>query len=351
MWSVRLCEGGRVCGVATLFYSPQLTPSTCPPPLPSLPTLCTLVVTRSSCLRQRIYSSSRWRGNPPRSRGAVHQWAVGYRVRPGMEQYSCGCCVRAAGLSQYDSRWEGPSSLFFPCPPPTPHPHLSSIVPFTLSLLFSTSLHPPLLLHLSFPPYIPPPLPTPSSPPYTLLPSIHSPPLPTPSSPPNTFLPSLHPPPLLYLSYTPPYSLLPSLHPSSPPYTLLPSLHPSSPPYTSPTPSLLPSPLPTPSSPPTSFLPSLHSSYTPPYTPPPLLHPLPHPSSLLHNTPPINVTFHTAPAIAIPNAFYGSGAGLIWFDHIKCHGNETSLLHCTHPPSLSHTCSHSNDAGVLCPGT
>ena len=233
--------------------------------------------------------------------GAVHQWAVGYRVRPGVEQYSCGCCVRAAGLSQYGSRWEGPSSLFFPCPPPTPHPHLSSIVLFTLS--------------------------SSSPPPYTLLFSYTSPSLPT------SLLPSQHPLSLLY--------------PSSSPSTLLPSLHPSSPPYIPPTPSLLPPPSQHPP-------PLLHPSsppYTPPYTPPPLLHPLPHPSSLLHNTPPINVTFHTAPAIAIPNAFYGSGAGLIWFDHIKCHGNETSLLHCTRPPSLFHTCSHSNDAGVLCPGT
>eukprot|EP00731_Ephydatia_muelleri_P030942 Em0022g456a len=56
-------------------------------------------------------------------------------------------------------------------------------------------------------------------------------------------------------------------------------------------------------------------------------------------------------AIAIPHASYGIGTGRIWFAHISCHGDEQSLLQCTHPSTLSRTCSHSNDAGVLCPVT
>eukprot|EP00731_Ephydatia_muelleri_P036913 Em0353g2a len=56
-------------------------------------------------------------------------------------------------------------------------------------------------------------------------------------------------------------------------------------------------------------------------------------------------------AIAVPNSFYGVGSGLIWFDNVRCKGTEANLLQCSHPTPLSSSffCTHSRDAGVVCP--
>uniref|UniRef100_A0AAZ1XJQ4 Soluble scavenger receptor cysteine-rich domain-containing protein SSC5D n=1 Tax=Oreochromis aureus TaxID=47969 RepID=A0AAZ1XJQ4_OREAU len=57
------------------------------------------------------------------------------------------------------------------------------------------------------------------------------------------------------------------------------------------------------------------------------------------------------PQRATSNAFFGEGQGVIWFSSVTCLGNETSLGHCRYSPSGSFSCSHSEDAGVICSAT
>lgn len=52
--------------------------------------------------------------------------------------------------------------------------------------------------------------------------------------------------------------------------------------------------------------------------------------------------------IAQKRAPYGPGTGPIWFDNMKCHGNETSLFNCTHRGVGTHNCNHTEDVGVIC---
>jgi hypothetical protein len=55
-------------------------------------------------------------------------------------------------------------------------------------------------------------------------------------------------------------------------------------------------------------------------------------------------------AVALPQASFGSGKGIIWFDDVRCFGNETSLLNCSHRGIGVSNCAHSEDANVICPG-
>lgn len=55
-------------------------------------------------------------------------------------------------------------------------------------------------------------------------------------------------------------------------------------------------------------------------------------------------------AVALPRAVFGSGIGVIWFDDMKCLGNETNLLNCPHRGLGISNCAHAEDANVLCPG-
>ncbi|KAL3979826.1 groucho [Sarotherodon galilaeus] len=57
------------------------------------------------------------------------------------------------------------------------------------------------------------------------------------------------------------------------------------------------------------------------------------------------------PQRATSNAFFGEGQEVIWFSSVNCLGNETSLGHCMYHPSGSFSCSHSEDAGVICSAT
>ena len=52
------------------------------------------------------------------------------------------------------------------------------------------------------------------------------------------------------------------------------------------------------------------------------------------------------------NAFYGQGSGPIWLDYLRCTGNETSLLNCSHSGIgiTRYYCGHDDDVGVECPG-
>ncbi|XP_015222796.2 scavenger receptor cysteine-rich domain-containing group B protein, partial [Lepisosteus oculatus] len=47
-------------------------------------------------------------------------------------------------------------------------------------------------------------------------------------------------------------------------------------------------------------------------------------------------------------AFFGQGSGSIHLDNLKCRGDETSLLQCSHIAWNVHNCNHSEDAGVTC---
>uniref|UniRef100_H3A4K2 SRCR domain-containing protein n=1 Tax=Latimeria chalumnae TaxID=7897 RepID=H3A4K2_LATCH len=56
-------------------------------------------------------------------------------------------------------------------------------------------------------------------------------------------------------------------------------------------------------------------------------------------------------AIATPGgAAFGEGSGTIWADEFQCKGNESSLWECPIKPSSYHSCTHKNDAGVICSG-
>ena len=52
-------------------------------------------------------------------------------------------------------------------------------------------------------------------------------------------------------------------------------------------------------------------------------------------------------------AQYGRGSGRIWLNGVNCSGVEGSLLSCLHRGIGVHSCSHSEDVGVVCyrPGT
>ena len=52
--------------------------------------------------------------------------------------------------------------------------------------------------------------------------------------------------------------------------------------------------------------------------------------------------------LAPTSAAYGQGYGPILRDHIKCSGNEASLLHCPYEQIGTNHCSHSEDASVIC---
>ncbi|XP_033028506.1 scavenger receptor cysteine-rich domain-containing group B protein [Lacerta agilis] len=47
-------------------------------------------------------------------------------------------------------------------------------------------------------------------------------------------------------------------------------------------------------------------------------------------------------------ARYGQGTGYIFLDNLKCKGDESSLLRCSHIRWNVHNCDHSEDAGALC---
>ncbi|KAJ8348914.1 hypothetical protein SKAU_G00275030 [Synaphobranchus kaupii] len=57
-------------------------------------------------------------------------------------------------------------------------------------------------------------------------------------------------------------------------------------------------------------------------------------------------------AVAVPGqAWFGEGNGSIWADVFDCHGNETRLSQCAVSSWSRVTCSHGQDAGVICSGS
>ena len=54
-------------------------------------------------------------------------------------------------------------------------------------------------------------------------------------------------------------------------------------------------------------------------------------------------------SIAVSQAGFGQGTGLIFLDNVGCTGTESSLLSCSHRGIGVHYCGHYSDAGVVCP--
>lgn len=51
---------------------------------------------------------------------------------------------------------------------------------------------------------------------------------------------------------------------------------------------------------------------------------------------------------AVRGAFYGVGDGKIWLKEVRCTGSELSLISCDQGESNGRSCSHYQDAGVVC---
>ena len=63
--------------------------------------------------------------------------------------------------------------------------------------------------------------------------------------------------------------------------------------------------------------------------------------------------FHALPflgSVALGDAYFGEGVGIIYFDELDCTGTEASLGDCVHSGIAFTDCLHTEDAGVLCQG-
>ena len=60
--------------------------------------------------------------------------------------------------------------------------------------------------------------------------------------------------------------------------------------------------------------------------------------------------FSTTGAVALDEAFCGSGTGSIFLDEVACTGSETQLIACPNRGIGIQDCAHSEDAGVTCQG-
>lgn len=60
--------------------------------------------------------------------------------------------------------------------------------------------------------------------------------------------------------------------------------------------------------------------------------------------------FQSSGSIPEFNAFFGRGRDEIYLDDLDCNGTEADLLTCPIVPTTTHSCSHSDDAGVRCGG-
>ena len=53
-------------------------------------------------------------------------------------------------------------------------------------------------------------------------------------------------------------------------------------------------------------------------------------------------------AQAVPRAQFGAGTGIIWQQNVDCSGTENFIDHCNLGTWGNTSCSHSQDAGVVC---
>ena len=68
-----------------------------------------------------------------------------------------------------------------------------------------------------------------------------------------------------------------------------------------------------------------------------------------------HLTSHLKPSrvtdgLAQANSRYGASSGKIWLDDVACTSSSSKLLQCSSSPIGSHSCSHSDEAGVKCEG-
>ena len=52
----------------------------------------------------------------------------------------------------------------------------------------------------------------------------------------------------------------------------------------------------------------------------------------------------------VSSHIYGPGTGPIYFDNMRCTGNEANLMQCRSNPPGVHNCHHYEDAAVKCTG-
>ena len=64
----------------------------------------------------------------------------------------------------------------------------------------------------------------------------------------------------------------------------------------------------------------------------------------------VSSPLHAGIAIAIGNAAFGAGSGLIFLDNLECAGTEETLFECPRPAAGIHNCGRFEDSGVYCPG-
>nr|XP_055046929.1 deleted in malignant brain tumors 1 protein-like [Misgurnus anguillicaudatus] len=55
-----------------------------------------------------------------------------------------------------------------------------------------------------------------------------------------------------------------------------------------------------------------------------------------------------SPIAAETGAFFGQGSGPVWLDNVRCTGNESAVTNCSSKALGKSTCSHEQDAGVVC---
>ena len=60
-----------------------------------------------------------------------------------------------------------------------------------------------------------------------------------------------------------------------------------------------------------------------------------------------NIYYHFIDAVPVKGGVFPAGSGDILLDDLLCQGDEENLLFCEKFPG-SHTCNHSEDAGVIC---
>ena len=53
-------------------------------------------------------------------------------------------------------------------------------------------------------------------------------------------------------------------------------------------------------------------------------------------------------AKAVTSSRFGRGTGVIWLSQVTCSGSENDLNECHSPVWGDHTCTHDQDAGVVC---
>ena len=52
--------------------------------------------------------------------------------------------------------------------------------------------------------------------------------------------------------------------------------------------------------------------------------------------------------VHVPESYFGQGTDAIWLDNVRCYGNESTIVECSHNDWGNHNCVHFEDVGVIC---